>query len=46
MCSGAVGTHIFFGSAMGRLELKLGNVATRAGGALICKVKYTLITSD
>jgi hypothetical protein len=24
--------HVFFGSAMGQLELKLGTVATRDGG--------------
>jgi hypothetical protein len=32
MCKSAEGTHIFFGSATGPLELKLGTVATRAGG--------------
>jgi hypothetical protein len=29
MCKGAEGTHIFFGSATGPLELALGTVATR-----------------
>jgi hypothetical protein len=32
MCKGAVGTHVFFGSAMGSLDLALGTVPTRAGG--------------
>jgi hypothetical protein len=32
MCKSAAGMHIFFGSATGPLELKLGNVATRGGG--------------
>jgi hypothetical protein len=32
MCSVAEGTHIFFGSAMGPLELALGTVPTRGGG--------------
>jgi hypothetical protein len=31
MCKGAAGTHIFFGSATGPLELTLGTVATRGG---------------
>jgi hypothetical protein len=29
MCKGAVGTHVFFGSAMGPLDLALGTVPTR-----------------
>jgi hypothetical protein len=33
MCNGAVGMHIFFGSATGPLELALGTVPTRGGGA-------------
>jgi hypothetical protein len=32
VCNGAAGTHIFFGSATGPLELALGTVATRGGG--------------
>jgi hypothetical protein len=32
MCNSAAGTHIFFGSATGQLELALGTVATRGGG--------------
>jgi hypothetical protein len=32
MCKSAAGTHIFFGSATGPLELALGTVATRGGG--------------
>jgi hypothetical protein len=32
MCKSAAGTHIFFGSAMGPLDLALGTVPTRAGG--------------
>jgi hypothetical protein len=35
MCNGAAGTHIFFGSAMGPLDLALGTVPTRAGGICI-----------
>jgi hypothetical protein len=31
MCNSAVGTHIFFGSATGPLELKLGTVPTPGG---------------
>jgi hypothetical protein len=31
VCKGAVGTHIFFGSATGPLELALGTVPTRGG---------------
>jgi hypothetical protein len=32
MCKSAVGTHIFFGSATGPLDLALGTVATLGGG--------------
>jgi hypothetical protein len=32
MCKSAAGTHIFFGSATGPLELTLGSVPTRGGG--------------
>jgi hypothetical protein len=31
MCNSAAGTHIFFDSATGPLELALGTVATRGG---------------
>jgi hypothetical protein len=43
MCKSAAGTHIFFGSATGPLELALGTVPTRDGGVLYVSICTGLI---